>query len=147
MGHKRLHDARHTAATLLLAQDVPVKVVSEILGHARTDQEWSAMVMRAPAAYVVLGMWLARQDVSFREKSACFGWNYTQDVRHKRALIRTVRRAPFCAYSIGGDVGTRTPDPHTASVMLSQLSYTPAWPRLAPELPNIIRDRSTTVKP
>jgi hypothetical protein len=31
-------------------------------------------------------------------------------------IIRT-----FC----GGDVGTRTPDPHTASVMLSQLSYTP----------------------
>jgi hypothetical protein len=25
----------------------------------------------------------------------------------------------------GGDVGTRTPDPHTASVMLSQLSYIP----------------------
>jgi integrase len=63
MGHKRLHDARHTAATLLLAQDVPVKVVSEILGRARTDQEWSAMVMRAPAAYIVLGMWLARHDV------------------------------------------------------------------------------------
>jgi len=31
-----LRDARHTAATLLLAQGVPVKVVSEILGHART---------------------------------------------------------------------------------------------------------------
>lgn len=25
----------------------------------------------------------------------------------------------------GGDEGTRTPDPHTASVMLSQLSYIP----------------------
>lgn len=32
---RRLHDARHTAATLLLAQDVPQRVVMEILGHSR----------------------------------------------------------------------------------------------------------------
>ncbi len=30
----RLHDLRHTHATLLLADGVPVKVVSERLGHA-----------------------------------------------------------------------------------------------------------------
>ncbi|MCA1710627.1 MAG: site-specific integrase [Actinobacteria bacterium] len=30
----RLHDARHTAATLLLAQNVPARVVMEILGHS-----------------------------------------------------------------------------------------------------------------
>ncbi|MHB8329141.1 MAG: site-specific integrase [Acidimicrobiales bacterium] len=30
----RLHDARHTAASLMLASGVPVKVVSEMLGHA-----------------------------------------------------------------------------------------------------------------
>lgn len=30
----RLHDLRHTAASLMLADGVPVKVVSEILGHA-----------------------------------------------------------------------------------------------------------------
>lgn len=30
----RFHDLRHTAATLLLARGVPVKVVSEMLGHA-----------------------------------------------------------------------------------------------------------------
>jgi integrase len=30
----RFHDLRHTAATLLLGQGVPVKVVSEMLGHA-----------------------------------------------------------------------------------------------------------------
>jgi integrase len=30
----RLHDCRHTAASLMLAAGVPVKVVSEMLGHA-----------------------------------------------------------------------------------------------------------------
>ncbi len=30
----RLHDLRHTHATLLLADGVPVKIVSERLGHA-----------------------------------------------------------------------------------------------------------------
>ena len=31
----RLHDARHTAGTLLVAQDVHIRVVQEILGHTR----------------------------------------------------------------------------------------------------------------
>jgi integrase len=29
-----MHDLRHTCATLLLGRGVPVKVVSEMLGHA-----------------------------------------------------------------------------------------------------------------
>lgn len=35
--HVRLHAARHTAATMLLAQDVPVKVAMEILGHTKSS--------------------------------------------------------------------------------------------------------------
>jgi integrase len=31
----RLHDLRHTAATLLLAQGVPARVVMEMLGHSQ----------------------------------------------------------------------------------------------------------------
>jgi integrase len=31
----RLHDARHTAATLLLAQGVPARVVMDLLGHSQ----------------------------------------------------------------------------------------------------------------
>lgn len=33
----RFHDLRHTAATLLLARGVPVKAVSEMLGHANAS--------------------------------------------------------------------------------------------------------------
>jgi integrase len=32
-GSTRMHDLRHTCATLLLSRGVPVKVVSEMLGH------------------------------------------------------------------------------------------------------------------
>lgn len=32
--HARVHDLGHTAATLMLSRGVPVKVVSEMLGHA-----------------------------------------------------------------------------------------------------------------
>jgi integrase len=35
--HKRAHDLRHTAATLMLSRGVPVKVVSEMLGHANVS--------------------------------------------------------------------------------------------------------------
>ena len=33
----RLHDLRHTHATLLLAAGTPIKAVSERLGHAKTS--------------------------------------------------------------------------------------------------------------
>jgi integrase len=33
--HARLHDARHTAATMLLGMDVKPRVVMEILGHSK----------------------------------------------------------------------------------------------------------------
>lgn len=34
--HVRLHDARHTTATLLLSQGVQARVVSELMGHSQT---------------------------------------------------------------------------------------------------------------
>lgn len=34
--HTRLHDGRHTAGTLLIGQDVHLRVVQEILGHTGT---------------------------------------------------------------------------------------------------------------
>jgi Site-specific recombinase XerD len=46
----RLHDLRHTHASLLLAAGVPVKVVSERLGHA------NAMITLGVYAHVIPGM-------------------------------------------------------------------------------------------
>jgi integrase len=46
----RLHDCRHTAASLMLASGVPVKVVSEILGHA------SPMITLSVYAHTMPGM-------------------------------------------------------------------------------------------
>lgn len=46
----RLHDCRHTAASLMLASGVPVKVVSEMLGHA------SPTITLSVYAHVMPGM-------------------------------------------------------------------------------------------
>jgi integrase len=46
----RLHDCRHTAASLLLASGVPTKVVSELLGHA------SPTITLTTYAHVMPGM-------------------------------------------------------------------------------------------
>jgi len=46
----RLHDTRHTAASLMLASGVPVKVVAEMLGHA------SPTITLAVYAHVLPGM-------------------------------------------------------------------------------------------
>ena len=37
VGHVRFHDLRHVSATYMLQAGVPVKVVSERLGHSRTS--------------------------------------------------------------------------------------------------------------
>ncbi len=46
----RLHDCRHTAASIMLAAGTPVKVVSEILGHA------SPAITLSTYAHVLPGM-------------------------------------------------------------------------------------------
>ena len=38
----RVHDARHTAATLLLAHGVDQRVVMEILGHSQITMTYSS---------------------------------------------------------------------------------------------------------
>ncbi len=45
----RLHDARHTAATLLLRQGVPARVAMEILGHSQISLTLGTYSHVAPA--------------------------------------------------------------------------------------------------
>lgn len=45
----RLHDLRHTHASLLLAQEAPMKLVSERLGHARIDMTMDIYAHLLPA--------------------------------------------------------------------------------------------------
>jgi integrase len=42
----RLHDLRHTAASLLLAQNVPARVVMEILGHSQIALTMNTYTLR-----------------------------------------------------------------------------------------------------
>jgi integrase len=60
----RLHDLRHTHATLLLRDGQPVKVVSERLGHA------SAMITLGTYAHVMPGM---QREAASRFASIVFG--------------------------------------------------------------------------
>ena len=64
----RLHDARHTAATLLLAQGVPARVVMALLGHSQitltlgTYTHVVPELARDAAARMGDALWGARSD-------------------------------------------------------------------------------------
>src|SRR5262249_27858330 len=64
----RLHDLRHTAASLLLAQNVPARVVMEILGHSQialtmnTYSHVAPEVSREAADRIARMLWLAAED-------------------------------------------------------------------------------------
>ena len=50
----RMHDLKHSTATLLLSRSVPVKVVSEMLGHADVGITLSIYATCYPACRTVL---------------------------------------------------------------------------------------------
>jgi integrase len=66
----RLHDLRHTAASLLLAQQVPARVVMEILGHSQialtmnTYSHVAPEVSREAADRMARVLWQDSQDAS-----------------------------------------------------------------------------------
>jgi site-specific recombinase XerD len=57
VGDARLHDARHTAATLLLAQGVDQRVVMEILGHPQISQTARYTQVMTAAARIGRALW------------------------------------------------------------------------------------------
>ncbi|WP_442928892.1 tyrosine-type recombinase/integrase [Modestobacter sp. VKM Ac-2984] len=98
----RLHDGRHTAATLLLSENVHPRVVMKLLGHnqMRTTMDIFSHVMPAPA----------------REAADRMGALLTPGVVAPTATRDQSGRPPNGERPAqrGGAGGTRTPDPHTA---------------------------------
>src|SRR3954464_4688758 len=120
--HVRLHDGRHTAATLLLSENVPPRVVMELLGHSqmRTTMDIYSHVMPAlarEAADRMGALLLAGKGRQTATRTA------TTD------LVESAQNEESPA-QMGGAEGTRTPDPHTASVVRYQLRHSPLRPGL-----------------
>jgi integrase len=104
--HVRLHDGRHTAATLLLSEGVHPRVVMELLGHSqmRTTMDIYSHVMPA----------LAREaaDRMGAVLLSPLATNGNQTGNQDFLELGPSASSPL---EMGGAEGTRTPDPHTAS--------------------------------
>jgi len=98
----RLHDGRHTTATLLLSENVHPRVVMELLGHSqmRTTMDIHSHVMPA----------LAREAADGREAWLLIAKATTTATRDDSGRPPEGERPGHR----GGAEGTRTPDPHTA---------------------------------
>jgi hypothetical protein len=121
----RLHDLRHTAASLALQAGVPLKVVSEQLGHsslAITADTYTSVlpaVARA-AAEAVAGIIPRTQSTGTDATALPVGYHEGPEEAHmpknksdlsEKAQVRT-----------GAPPGTRTPNPRIKSPLLCQLS-------------------------
>jgi len=105
--HVRLHDGRHTAATLLLGEGVHPRVVMDLLGHSqmRTTMDIYSHVMPA----------LAREAADRMSTVLLGNVPMTAHPIAHNALPSGGPESVICTENAGGAEGTRTPDPHTAS--------------------------------
>ncbi len=124
----RLHDLRHTAASLALAAGVPMKVVSEQLGHssmAITADTYTS-VLPAVAAAAAESVAAVFSSVSrTRPHAAALAIGYQSDP--KEALMNVSEPQKAKKPLVGGLIrsappGTRTPNPRIKSPLLCQLS-------------------------
>jgi integrase len=104
--HVRLHDGRHTAATLLLSENVHPRVVMELLGHSqmRTTMDIYSHVMPALARE-------AADRMSTLLLPGGVGPTATTTATRNENRPGLSQESPG---PVGGAEGTRTPDPHTA---------------------------------
>src|SRR3954469_25214289 len=104
--HVRLHDGRHTAATLLLSENVHPRVVMELLGHSqiRTTLDIYSHVMPALAREAADRMGAVLLTSKGRQTATTIATTEAVDSG----------RDEESPAQMGGAEGTRTPDPHTA---------------------------------
>ena len=125
----RLHDLRHTAASLALQAGVPMKVVSEQLGHsslAITADTYTSVlpaVARA-AAEAVAGLVprLPRPHPDLRGPRDPAPIRHQSGPERRQQASRTVRQGGKVQVRRGAPPGTRTPNPLIKSQLLCQLS-------------------------
>ena len=121
----RLHDLRHTSASLALAAGVPMKVVSDRLGHSSTTITADLYTHVVPAvareaADLIAGVVPRRQATDESKIPSAF---LAQDPQPKRRHGGWKRKSPGQAgRSTGAPPGTRTPNPRIKSPLLCQLS-------------------------
>jgi len=130
----RFHDLRHTFASRLLQNGESVVYVKDQLGHHSIKVTVDVYGHLVPGANKAAVDRLDQQALA--ALAALEARNPTQPPRNPGACGTDARghgslRNP--ASRIGGAEGARTPDPKTASLVLSQLSYSPT---ASPSLPS-----------
>ena len=124
----RLHDLRHTAASLALAAGVPLKVVSEQLGHSSlaitADTYTSVLPAVAQAAAEAVADVIPRASAAARMQSRSH--SVAQDPPEEAVMEpsdpRNTTSPQVRGLSVGAPPGTRTPNPRIKSPLLCQLS-------------------------
>ena len=124
----RLHDLRHTAASLALAAGVPLKVVSEQLGHSSlaitADTYTSVLPAVAHAAAEAVANVIPRTAPSSAAASRLA--DRYQSAPQEDDVTTTdpgnATSPQVGSLSMGAPPGTRTPNPRIKSPLLCQLS-------------------------
>ena len=107
------HDLRHDAASTLTMAGAPQRAIKEILGHR--DPRMTLRYQHLAPDYLKQAM----RSLD-RPRADDFVRHYLGTGRKTGLRVASEPRE-----KIGGAEGARTPDPKTASLVLSQLSYSP----------------------
>ena len=124
----RLHDLRHTAASLALAAGVPLKVVSEQLGHSSlaitADTYTSVLPAVAAAAAEAVADVIPRASPRSPDAGAFPFRSHPapQEDPMTRPDPRKATKPLVRGLPVGAPPGTRTPNPRIKSPLLCQLS-------------------------
>jgi len=122
----RIHDLRHTYASMLINQGENLKYVQAQLGHSSIKTTVDRYGHLMPDAH---------RGANDRLDATLFGAaaaNLDDKMLTSRPRKGTGQRPmkPLTCGSSGGDEGARTLDPRLAKPMLSQLSYVPVRGRV-----------------